>query len=83
MSLVPSSPTEVMSYGDVVVWEEPLTPNGEIVAYEIRFIIPGTQLKINRSRNRRGTFYVVQDEDLLEGPQSSDTYFQVNSSRWI
>ena len=68
------------------MWEEPLTPNGEIVEYEIQFIIPGTQLfiTINRSRNRHGTFYNVQDEDLFGGPRSSNTFFQVNSSdcRW-
>ena len=75
LHVVPSDPVDVQFYGDVVVWNEPLNPNGQITEYEIQFLIPGTQLRINRSRNSRGTFYAVREEDKLGGIQ--DTYFRV------
>ena len=71
----------MQSYGDVVVWNEPLSPNGQITEYEIQFLIPDTQLRINRSRNSRGTFYTVQDEDKLGGVEN--TYFRVRISNWV
>ena len=73
--LVSSDPVDVQSYGDVVVWNEPLNPNGQITEYEIQFLISGTQLRITRSRNSQGTFYIVQDEDKLGEIQN--TYFRV------
>ena len=62
---VSSAPVDLQSFGDVVVWNEPLNPNGQIIEYEIQFFIPNTQLRITRSRNSQGTFYAVQDEDRL------------------
>lgn len=73
--LVSSDPVDVQSYGDVVVWNEPLNPNGQITEYEIQFLVPGTQLRITRSRNIQGTFYAVQDDDKLGGTQN--TYVRV------
>ena len=62
---VSSDPVDLQSFGDVVVWNEPLNPNGQITEYEIQFFIPDTQLRITRSRNSQGTFYTVQGEDRL------------------
>ena len=73
--VVSSQPVDVQSYGDVVVWNEPLNPNGLITEYEIQFLVPGTQLRITRSRNSQGTFYTVQNEDKLGRLQN--TYFRV------
>ena len=75
--IVPSSPVNVVSYGDVIVWEEPLSTNGVINKYEIQFFILGSELSLTRSRNRCGTFYVVKDEDQLGESRNADTYFQV------
>ena len=62
---VSSAPVDLQSFDDVIVWNEPLNPNGQIIEYEIQFFIPDTQLRITRSRNNQGTFYAVQDEDRL------------------
>ena len=62
---VSSAPVDLQSFDDVIVWNEPLNPNGQIIEYEIQFFIPNTQLRITRSRNNQGTFYAVQDEDRL------------------
>ena len=76
LTVLPSRPISVQSHGDVIVWDMPLRPNGEITEYEIQFFIPGTLQRINRSRNSKGTFYVVQNEDKLGG--SLGTYFRVS-----
>ena len=62
---VSSAPVDLQSFDDVIVWNEPLNPNGQIIEYEIQFFIPDTQLRITRSRNNQGTFYAIQDEDRL------------------
>ena len=62
---VSSDPVDLQSFGDVIVWNEPLNPNGQIIEYEIQFFIPDTQQRITRSRNSQGTFYAVQDEGRL------------------
>ena len=73
---VPSRPVNVQSHGDVIVWDTPPRPYGGITEYEIQFFIPGTRQRITHSRNSEGTFYVVQNEDNLGGPQG--TYFRVS-----
>ena len=72
---VSSAPVDLQSFDDVIVWNEPLNPNGQIIEYEIQFFIPNTQLRITRSRNNQGTFYAVQDEDRLGG----NAHFRVRS----
>ena len=73
---VPSRPINVQSHGDAVMWDMSPKPHGKITEYEIQFFIPGTPQRITRSRNSEGTFYVVQSEDNLGGPQG--TYFKVS-----
>ena len=69
---VPSPPVSVLSFGDVIVWEEPLAPNGYITGYEIQFLIPDMQFSVIQSRSRQGTFYVITDDNHLE-----NTFFRV------
>ena len=78
--IVPSSPVNVVSYGDVIVWEEPLSPNGVINKYEIQFFVLGSELSLTRSRNRYGTFYIVKDEDQLGKSRNANTYFRVKKN---
>ena len=73
---VPSVPINVQSLGNVVVWETPSMPSGEITQYEIQFFIPGTDLRMNSFRNSKGTFYVAKSEATLGEPPS--TYFRVH-----
>ena len=74
---VPSHPINVVSYGKVLVWDEPLSPSGDITEYEIQFLIPNTQFEMSRLRDGLGTYYVIQDEDQLDG-ESSTIYFRVS-----
>ena len=75
---VPSIPLDVQSFGGVVVWNKPLNSNGQIAEYNIQFLVPGTQSRMNRSRNGQGTFYSVQNQDRVGG--MDNTYFRVRFS---
>ena len=59
------------------MWDEPLSPSGDITEYEVQFLVPDTQFEMSRVRDGRGTHYAVQDEDKLDD-ESSTVYFRVS-----
>ena len=73
----PSSPVDVEDLCSVVVWKEPVMPNGEIVSYDVRFYRQGSSAGITRHIADTATFYVVQSNDTPSG--SGAVYVQVST----
>ena len=66
----PPPPTGILPLCNVVVWDSPYNPEGNLIGYAVQFYIPGTQNEKVRVITQNRAFYVVQDEDKFDRSHS-------------
>ena len=82
-SSAPSAPQNIRGFCNVIVWEEPQRPNGELTSYDIMFYPQNNPSRGATSRlNNPKTFYITSDRDISQG--SGSTYVRVSHSiSWL
>lgn len=68
----PSAPQNIRGFCNVIVWEEPASPNGVLTGYEIMFYPQNNPSgSTSRMLNNPKTFYITNNGDISQGPGSA------------